>query len=1090
MEELPVEKRCSRTGTPNWRCPERAMEGKSVCRKHYFLGVQRQQEKRMQPSGDVACRERKLGRVGINGNRLDGGGFSGGSGGGPMMSIAEIFGESVEPYRPVIDFQESKKPYGDGNIGPVVDFLAGEFRGALGSDETIGIDQIVGTGGNCCVNGNRNDDENAERGRSSSPSRSREIVSENVRQCVDCHGIRAQCGDAGGVKMAAQKGKRGRPKGSKNKRKICDGREIRGQGSECGGCIFGGGVNRGSCETAGGNDGRCSLFEVFEGTTGIVAPVNQGSGGIGQLMGKYRCDQAKNLKNERDFHKGEKDKNLFDEVSCGFDSKNEITSSKGRRGRPKGSKNKKKTFAKKEDVEEVSNNWIIIVGGEGAQGEVVAEKDSRTSVGVLCLGNEGDKDRRWLIGKHDTLRGSNNENSGLAFVKDQCLSGEVAVNNGTIPSKRMRGRPKGSKNKKHLSRGVLVEGSMNGSKILGIVEVQDAAWKVVNGAERVEGQVGSESDLGGITVPEMVKHGPSNFSKNEMITPGNENSTALFVEVSHGKREHQKGLENSKKSDEKDFFVGQIKGESKTGSEMVLGAFGENSGANDEPEPFLDTISYQTLRADNGSADCFSRQKKRGRPKGSKNKKTVGGGNWNSAEKTKYEQRQNWEGKIHSSKGDMVLSDQRGTAGEIVIYQTEHEPDLLKASKNSFLDSVGCYTVIRGDSCGLDDFPKKKGRGRPKGSKNKIKVRIGNIPDQVNSFHNGRAESSNMRRPRGRLRQGGRQRKEFPNTGEIFTGIKLSASQLMDVTIRKEQSLMCHQCQRRDKSLIVSCSCCKKKHYCLQCLAKWYPDRTIEEVEKACPFCRGNCNCKACLQKKSVFMAKQKEVNKNVRLQRLIYLISRIYPLLREIQEEQNSEITIEASIQGTQLREEDILRTILDEDDRVYCDSCNTSIVNFHRSCPNPDCSYDLCLACCEELRKGFQPGGAIVVPSHEQFAKEAPSRGTDAKSQIAADRDRYAWESQVLPTNTCMVAIVSNSFKWEAKTDGSIPCPPKECGGCGAHILALRRILGPNWVENLIKSVEELTINYQLPDVSSYQGCHFCCQISSAGAGEKNQK
>ena len=27
-----------------------------------------------------------------------------------------------------------------------------------------------------------------------------------------------------------------------------------------------------------------------------------------------------------------------------------------------------------------------------------------------------------------------------------------------------------------------------------------------------------------------------------------------------------------------------------------------------------------------------------------------------------------------------------------------------------------------------------------------------------------------------------------------------------------------------------------------------YPERTKEEIENACPFCHGNCNCRTCLQ--------------------------------------------------------------------------------------------------------------------------------------------------------------------------------------------------------------------------------------------------
>lgn len=108
--------------------------------------------------------------------------------------------------------------------------------------------------------------------------------------------------------------------------------------------------------------------------------------------------------------------------------------------------------------------------------------------------------------------------------------------------------------------------------------------------------------------------------------------------------------------------------------------------------------------------------------------------------------------------------------------------------------------------------------------------------------------------------------------------------------------------------------------------------------------------------------------------------------------------------------------------------DNCKTSIANFHRSCPNPACSYDICPDCCSELRNGLQPGG-----------REIPST-------------------------------------WAAKNDGNIPCPPKELGGCGTKNLVLRRILGANWVERLIGRVANYTSNYQLPDIDFSQNCLAC--------------
>lgn len=64
----------------------------------------------------------------------------------------------------------------------------------------------------------------------------------------------------------------------------------------------------------------------------------------------------------------------------------------------------------------------------------------------------------------------------------------------------------------------------------------------------------------------------------------------------------------------------------------------------------------------------------------------------------------------------------------------------------------------------------------------------------------------------------------------------------------------------------------------------------------------------------------------------------------------------------------------------------------------------------------------------------------------------------------------------KWESKNGMSVPCPPKELGGCGTEDLVLKRILDANWVEKLITSAEALSSNYQLPDIDFSQKCRSC--------------
>ncbi|CAA0824687.1 transcription factor jumonji (jmjC) domain-containing protein [Striga hermonthica] len=293
-------------------------------------------------------------------------------------------------------------------------------------------------------------------------------------------------------------------------------------------------------------------------------------------------------------------------------------------------------------------------------------------------------------------------------------------------------------------------------------------------------------------------------------------------------------------------------------------------------------------------------------------------------------------------------------------------------------------------------------------------------------------EYNNQARNRAR----GRLKRNVDESGEKVPNgcvkrTKLSALGMLDSTIKKDQrGLMCHQCMKSNKDGIVICSNCKRKRYCSKCIRKWYPKRTKEEVKKSCPFCCGNCNCRACLQADVILQSCQIKADESIRLQRSLYLLSNVLPLLRVIQSEQKTELDFESRMQGVPINEEDVQVAVFEEDDRVYCDNCKTSIVNFHRSCAS--CSYDVCLDCCHELR--------------------IKSCSNDTNNQIP---------------------------KWEAMKNGGIPCPPEEYGGCGGtHDLQLKRILDPNLVEKLITTADEFTLNYHLPDVGISRECSLCVE------------
>ncbi|CAN6232836.1 unnamed protein product [Urochloa humidicola] len=269
-----------------------------------------------------------------------------------------------------------------------------------------------------------------------------------------------------------------------------------------------------------------------------------------------------------------------------------------------------------------------------------------------------------------------------------------------------------------------------------------------------------------------------------------------------------------------------------------------------------------------------------------------------------------------------------------------------------------------------------------------------------------------------------------------------------------ENALMCHQCQRKDKGRVVWCQSCKKKRFCVPCMELWYPNLPEDEFAAKCPYCRKNCNCKACLRMRGVEEPPEKEISPEYQFRYACHIVSLLLPWMRELRQEQMEEKEVEARIQGVPMNDIKVEQAECDLDDRVYCNRCRTSIVDFHRSCKN--CFYDLCLNCCKELRKGEIPGGEEVEVQWEPRGRgyafgNAQSRDDKKKSKddnkkskddkISASLGRH--ENSNGDSYNGMTAVekpTNHLLLWKAKSDGSIPCPPKEIGGCGGTLLDLK--------------------------------------------------
>ncbi|KAI8528026.1 hypothetical protein RHMOL_Rhmol12G0119000 [Rhododendron molle] len=285
---------------------------------------------------------------------------------------------------------------------------------------------------------------------------------------------------------------------------------------------------------------------------------------------------------------------------------------------------------------------------------------------------------------------------------------------------------------------------------------------------------------------------------------------------------------------------------------------------------------------------------------------------------------------------------------------------------------------------------------------------------------------------------------------------------------------MCHQCQ--GTKMVVRCrnvipkssnpsieKHCRKR-YCASCIETWYPRLSEDAIAEKCPPCRGNCNCKTCLQRTELLMSTRiagVPDSKDERIHRLNYLVQVLYPFLKQFDYEQELEKNMEAKIQGLSPSHVEILQAVCDKDKRVYCNNCRTSIADFHRSCPN--CKYDLCLTCCREIREGClrSDGDEIVV----RYFNRGESYLHGGEPLISPDQ-----------INSSISFDSKPKHEWKATETGCIPCPPEEMGGCGHDHLDLKSIF-PESVSELRKKVEKLVKTQIFAKVPGLSEEHCSC-------------
>uniref|UniRef100_A0A0D9YKL0 JmjC domain-containing protein n=1 Tax=Oryza glumipatula TaxID=40148 RepID=A0A0D9YKL0_9ORYZ len=261
-----------------------------------------------------------------------------------------------------------------------------------------------------------------------------------------------------------------------------------------------------------------------------------------------------------------------------------------------------------------------------------------------------------------------------------------------------------------------------------------------------------------------------------------------------------------------------------------------------------------------------------------------------------------------------------------------------------------------------------------------------------------------------------------------------------------ENALMCHQCQRNDKGRVVWCKTCNNKRFCVPCINQWYPDLPENEFAAKCPYCRKNCNCKACLRMRGVEEPPRKEISKENQIRYACHVLRLLRPWLIELRQEQMAEKELEAKIQGVSVDQIKVEQAV---------NRCSTSIVDFHRSCKH--CFYDLCLTCCQELRKGEIPGGEEVeILDLEERDKDYAFGKILSDGENQRDSLKCRSDTQNSESNKGMASDENQKkalLLWKANSNGSIPCPRKEKEDCSFSSLDLKCL----FPEKLLPELED---------------------------------
>ncbi|KAL3819472.1 hypothetical protein ACJIZ3_005377 [Penstemon smallii] len=375
------------------------------------------------------------------------------------------------------------------------------------------------------------------------------------------------------------------------------------------------------------------------------------------------------------------------------------------------------------------------------------------------------------------------------------------------------------------------------------------------------------------------------------------------------------------------------------------------------------------------------------------------------------------------------------------VYQSENDERPKRAPKKKRRSVNGCSG---GESVGEEGTRKRKQRRKPS-------------KDGTDEEEEGESNEESFKKSRAKrcsLRAKMEKQDSEPKGKKVFDEIG-----------KEIESNMCHQCQRNDKGKVVRCTSCKTKRYCVPCMTTWYPHMPEEAFAEACPVCLHNCNCKSCMRLDGPIRHLKKltvKYSNEEKMQYSRYTLQILLPFLIKFHAEQMSEKEMEAKIQGVPVSEVKPQKSGCQQNERIYCDNCKTSIVDFHRSCPQ--CSYDLCLTCCQELREGrLQGGDEEVVINFVDYGNDYLHSGNKEKKTKNKEENTEITDD---PSGKIVDAITRDPAKlkseWKSTETGIIKC----C--CGEGILELKCIFKDGWVSELLSRAEKLASRDEVADVT----------------------